>query len=354
MRRALLPALAAFALLPSMAQAIVGGGPAPAGRYDFTANVAIGGVAGCTGSLVTPTWVVTAGHCASYTGIAGIPTGAAMPASSFRVTLGTVNADGSGGETHDVKSVHVDPNYAATNGTGSDVSLLELAEPATVKPVHIAAPAESGLWEPGDALTIAGFGVTQEDGDAPPVLQAAEVPRVADSDCAKAYDDPTPVLGNAFDPKTAICAGLPQGGKDTCQGDSGGPILAPLGSGFRLIGATSYGEGCAREGKPGVYARLAEGSVKAFVSGFAPDAYATPSASTPATPSTPAAACPRYRLRIGRRGRATLYVGGRRVRSHRAPVTFRVKRTGAPAKLRVVVRRKGHRTRIVRRTVPAC
>ena len=45
MRRALLPALAALALLPASAHAIVGGEAAPAGRYDFTANIAIGGVA---------------------------------------------------------------------------------------------------------------------------------------------------------------------------------------------------------------------------------------------------------------------------------------------------------------------
>ena len=114
------------------------------------------------------------------------------------------------------------------------------------------------------------------------------------------------MAGDAFDPETAICAGLPEGGKDTCQGDSGGPILAPIANGFRLIGATSYGEGCAREGKPGVYARLAEGSVKAFVSGLVPGAYATSSSPT----STPGAtgACPRARLRIRRHGRATLFV----------------------------------------------
>src|SRR3712207_8442200 len=46
---------------------------------------------------------------------------------------------------------------------------------------------------------------------------------------------------------------------------------------FRLVGATSYGEGCAREDRPGVYARLAEGSVKEFISGLVPEAYATPS-----------------------------------------------------------------------------
>lgn len=348
MRRLLLPALAALALIPAKADAIVGGQAAPAGRYDFTANIVIDGAAGCSGSLVTPTWVVTAGHCASVTGAGGVPLPAAMPPSSFKVTLGTVNADGSGGETHAVKSVRVDPDYVATNGTGSDVSLLELDTPAKVAPVRIAAPSEAGLWEPGDVLTIAGFGVTQEGGDAPDRLQEAQVPRVTDADCAKAYSDMTPLVGNAFDPKTAICAGQPKGGTDTCQGDSGGPILAPQGSGFRLIGATSYGEGCAREGKPGVYARLAEGPVKQFIAGVAPDAYATP-ASTP-----PRASCPALRLRIRGRGRATLFVNGRRVKRSRAPVTFRIKRTSTAGRVRVVVRRKGHATRVVRRVLRAC
>jgi hypothetical protein len=55
-----------------------------------------------------------------------------------------------------------------------------------------------------------------------------------------------------------VCAGYPEGGIDTCFGDSGGPMQAPLeGGGYRLVGITSWGDGCARPDSPGVYTRIA-------------------------------------------------------------------------------------------------
>ena len=56
--------------------------------------------------------------------------------------------------------------------------------------------------------------------------------------------------------------GLLEGGADTCQGDSGGPAVAFLQlSKFHetratLVGLTSWGYGCGRQNKPGVYTQV--------------------------------------------------------------------------------------------------
>jgi trypsin len=56
--------------------------------------------------------------------------------------------------------------------------------------------------------------------------------------------------------ETQICAGYPEGQKDTCQGDSGGPLFVYKDNKQVLVGLTSYGIGCALPKYPGVYARV--------------------------------------------------------------------------------------------------
>jgi secreted trypsin-like serine protease len=329
----------------SPAHAVVGGHDVPQGRFPFVAYIDISGQASCTGDLIAPTWVLTAGHCAAVTGAFGLPTPATLPPSAYRVTLGTVNADHSGGETIGVKSVHADPDYAVTHGTGHDASLLELVRPATVAPIQIAASVDRSRWAAGRMLTIAGFGITSENGGAPAVMQEAQVPRVSDTDCSAAYSDPTPVAGDAFDPESALCAGFAQGGVDTCEGDSGGPLLTTFGDGARLVGATSYGEGCARPGKPGVYARLTGGAVKSFIRGLVPTAFATTSVSCFGTAG--------LTLRVNAHRRVTLSIDGKRAWRHRGPVTVhyarRLPRYGT-ARVRIAV----SGLRVIRSTYTNC
>jgi trypsin len=78
-----------------------------------------------------------------------------------------------------------------------------------------------------------------------------DVPLVPRAACASAYA--TSTISDRM-----ICAGYDAGGKDSCQGDSGGPLeVRGSGAARVLIGVVSWGEGCARKKKYGIYSNVA-------------------------------------------------------------------------------------------------
>ena len=97
--------------------------------------------------------------------------------------------------------------------------------------------------------TVLGFGRLSSDGPKPDVLMQVSVPIVSQYKCTKAY-------GSSRIHDSMICAGLDRGGKDSCQGDSGGPLVCESNGKFFLEGVVSWGSGCARPERYGVYARV--------------------------------------------------------------------------------------------------
>ena len=186
--------------------------------------------------------MLSAGHCSSVTG-AAVASPAAYPPQVINLRIGGTRSGE--GEQVPAKSVTVHPNYLVN--AGYDISIIKLTR----------------LWAPSTMETIAGWGTTSEGGRAPSVLQEAQVPITTDDYCSGAYDD--------FESTTMVCAGFPQGGVDTCQGDSGGPMFGRAATGeLRVVGATSYGEGCARAGKPGVYAHVGDTTLREWIRGQSP------------------------------------------------------------------------------------
>jgi secreted trypsin-like serine protease len=181
------------------------------------------------------------------------------PAPLINVTIGSYR-DGDG-EPAKVSKVTIPPQYLVSDG--SDISLLTLTKASSKTPVKVAGAADRAAWSAGTTETIVGWGVTKEGGDQPAILQKAQVPITTDAYCGGAYSN--------FDPSTMVCAGFPQGGVDTCQGDSGGPMFGTNAAGGpRVVGSTSFGDGCARPGKPGVYARVADAPLREWIRSQAP------------------------------------------------------------------------------------
>ncbi|CAM4684209.1 unnamed protein product [Lepidochelys kempii] len=94
---------------------------------------------------------------------------------------------------------------------------------------------------------------------APKTLQEVQVPLIDRDACNSLFkigsyaDDPQEI-----DPikQDMICAGYPQGEKDSCQGDSGGPLVCECDSTWLLAGVVSWGVECGNPNRPGVYSLL--------------------------------------------------------------------------------------------------
>ncbi|MEU1463904.1 serine protease [Streptomyces sp. NPDC005727] len=232
-------AAAATALIASPASAdapqpIVGGTTTTTTAYPFVMQITdASGSQFCGGTLVAAKKVVTAAHC-----MVGETT------NSVRVVGGRTYLNGTDGTVSKVSKIWIDPDYTdATNG--DDVAVLTLSTSMPYTKASYVSSSQTSVYAAGTTARILGWGTTSESGSSSNQLRTATVPVVSDAGCRSSY-------GSDYVQSDMVCAGYTSGGVDTCQGDSGGPLLI----GGVLAGITSWGEGCAEAGYPGVYTRL--------------------------------------------------------------------------------------------------
>lgn len=198
---------------------VIGGFQAPANSFNWLAYIVSYGKtesSACTGSVVSPNVVLTAGHC-----VVDTDTGIKRPSSSFEVTTGAVDHTSRQAQTTGVKEVVVNPTYDIATGHG-DAALLVLSRKTKAPAIPLATPSDSDLFDAATLIVFAGWGQTDPSSLNLPKTLRYGTATIQRSDYCAAQLTYYPF----FDPSIQFCSiDTSQYNAGPCHGDSGGPAL---------------------------------------------------------------------------------------------------------------------------------
>ncbi|XP_049779321.1 trypsin delta-like [Schistocerca cancellata] len=226
------PYTASRALMRRLDGRVVGGEPVDISQCPWQASVENGGLHYCVGSIISPSWVLTAAHC--LIGVAG----------SYLSVRAVTSTRESGGIVYSVANASYHGVFTVT-AMDYDVGVLLIVGSFTVGADVQVVDFSSTEPKAGTVVTVTGWGSLQPEGEYSEQLQAFKTSIVTRSACNASY--------GGLITERMVCAGEPEGGKDACQGDSEGPLVA----GNTQHGIVSWGFGCANATYPGVYSSVA-------------------------------------------------------------------------------------------------
>ncbi|GAA2998651.1 serine protease [Actinokineospora diospyrosa] len=223
---------------------IVGGERIDINEAPWTLSLRENGNHICGAALIAHDIALTAAHCV-------------VGNNDLSVRAGSTNRT-EGGVKRDVRKVVRAPKYDEDEHD-HDIAVLyldrDISYSSNIRPITVAereVPA-------GTRALVTGWGVLTEGGSSPENLRGVVIPTVSLRTCRDSYGQDAVTI-------RMLCAGLPQGGKDSCQGDSGGPLTdKPFGRDPELVGLVSWGRGCARPGYYGVYTNVAQPALRRWI-----------------------------------------------------------------------------------------
>jgi secreted trypsin-like serine protease len=207
---------------PQARSSVIGGTPANLDQWGFAVAV-VTPTTLCTGTVISPTRVLTAAHCV------GDPATMIVRAKSTSAFAG--------GEALGISSVAIAPGYA--NGLENDLAILTLKSPTTAPPIQLASAAEDAAYtQPGAPLSIAGFGNRN-----PLIVGKARFGLLtAGNVTARSCPLPSFAICDAGNKVGVASRRVKHKRKrrpvrrSICEGDSGGPLVAFTPAGPRLVG----------------------------------------------------------------------------------------------------------------------